>query len=171
MKFRLVSCLLGSVAGQAAAASAPPTTQIMGTFAGVSVANGDAGYVCALEAGRGAFQRQQPTSAKPNPPVLLAMPRTATYNAKTGAGYKASDGVVVLAFTTAVTGAMRIDSIIQRQTRDFPPGSRWHSGRISRSGTLRHRRCGSPSTSTSLIAHCRSKRCFDRPLEGEPAGE
>jgi len=122
MKFRLVSCLLGSVAGQAAAASAPPTTQIMGTFAGVSVANGDAGYVCALEAGRGAFQRQQPTSAKPNPPVLLAMPRTATYNAKTGAGYKASDGVVVLAFTTAVTGAMRIDFDYSAPNSRLPSG-------------------------------------------------
>lgn len=109
MKFGLISWLAVFLGGTAVAAPAPPTTQIMGTFAGNSVANGSTGFICMLDPGRGEFQRLGSTAVKPNPPAILAMPRTATYNAKTGGGYRASDGVVLLAFTSATAGSMRID--------------------------------------------------------------
>jgi hypothetical protein len=109
MKICSISLAAVAAAGSALAASLPPTTQIMGTIAASSVANARTGYVCTLDSGRGEFQRPAATAATPNPPAMIAMPRTATFNQRTGGGYRASDGVVVLNFTTGSTGIMRID--------------------------------------------------------------
>jgi hypothetical protein len=110
MKLQSISLLPVLLGGAAAlGAPSPPTTQIMGTFAGNSVVDPSTRVVCTIEPGRGEFQRSKATVARANPPAILAMPRMATYNAENGSGYKASDGLVLLVFASATAGVLRID--------------------------------------------------------------
>ena len=94
----------------------------MGTFATSFVVSKTTDFVCMLTDGRGQFQRMLPTTAKPYPPAMMAMPRLATYNAKTGSGYKASSGVVVLNFATATAGNMQIDFDYSKSGASLPSG-------------------------------------------------
>lgn len=122
MKISLVSLFIVADVGSAIAASPPPHALIMGTFAASAVVSKTTDFVCTLGDGQGQFQRMVPTAAKPNPPAMIAMPRAATYNAKTGSGYEASSGVVVLNFTTASAGNMRIDFDYSKPSRNLPSG-------------------------------------------------
>jgi hypothetical protein len=122
MKISLVSLLMAANVGSAVAASSPPAAQIMGTFATSAATSKTTEFVCTLNDGQGEFQRMSPTAAKPNPPAMIAMPRAATYNAKTGSGYKASSGVVVLNFTTAAAGNMQIDFDYSKASQNLPSG-------------------------------------------------
>lgn len=121
MKICGMTLLAVATAGSALAAPLP-ATQIMGTFAGASVTSTTTEFVCVLNDGRGEFQRSSPTAAKPNPPAMIAMPRTATFNARTGDGYKASSGVVVLNFTNASAGTMQIDFDYSKAGSSLPSG-------------------------------------------------
>jgi hypothetical protein len=50
------------------------------------------------------------------------MPKIATYNSKTGGGYMASSGVVLLTFTSASTGTMSIDFDYSKTGASLPSG-------------------------------------------------
>jgi hypothetical protein len=121
MKFYIISLFAVATAGSALAASFP-TTQIMGTFASSSVTGTSTDFVCMLNDGQGQFQRISPTAARPNPPAMIAMPPAATFNARTGGGYKASSGVVVLHFTSANAGIMQIDFDYSKAGSSLPSG-------------------------------------------------
>jgi hypothetical protein len=122
MKIGFIALAVAATAGSASAASLPPTTQIMGTFAGSSAVSSDTEFVCTLEDGKAEFQRPARTAGRPNPPAMIAMPHLATFNAKTGGGYRASSGVVVLNFASATTGTMQIDFDYSKAVSTLPSG-------------------------------------------------
>lgn len=142
MRTPLISLLALVTSGAAFAASTFPA-QVFGTVASSSIVSNTTNFVCTLEDGRVEFQRAAPTSARPNPPAVIGLPRFATYNAQTGDGYQGSSGMVVLNFTSATTGNLHIDYDYSASGSLLPSGE---------SVPFRaYRESWSPSTSTGRI--------------------
>jgi hypothetical protein len=139
MKHWLVVTAGLCLAQPALAASAPPTTVMLGTAMG-SDTNGGKNHFCSMQGGPAGFQRVAATAGRPNPPVILSLV-SVVFTAPPPARGISSAGVVLLHFTSATGGVARFDFDVGHNS-SLPAGETVPFGGYSQvwtpsSGTLR----------------------------------
>jgi hypothetical protein len=106
------------LAQPAFAASAPPTTVMMGTVAATS-AKGVGKYQCGTNPGPAMFQRAATSPTKPNPPAIIDFPAVFLGSLSVGSSFT---GAVALQFTSAAAGTVRFDYDRETINTNLPAG-------------------------------------------------